>query len=152
LESNELRLCVSLCRTGCRPWASIARFHRLERGKRAAKLDVYWHEHQREIVQWRAQQRLRFGERVRIYPMGIADTWARARRLARIVVGFTLLGIGGLLLALPGPGWLTIVLGLAVLATEFVWARRLLDRFKRGAARVGKAAGAVAHRRNRDVE
>jgi len=32
------------------------------------------------------------------------------------------------MLALPGPGWLTIAAGLAVLAREFSWARRLLDR------------------------
>jgi len=30
----------------------------------------------------------------------------------------------------PGPGWLTILLALGVLAAEFVWARRLLDRLK----------------------
>jgi Putative transmembrane protein (PGPGW) len=30
----------------------------------------------------------------------------------------------------PGPGWITIMLALGVLAAEFVWARRLLDRLK----------------------
>jgi uncharacterized protein (TIGR02611 family) len=32
------------------------------------------------------------------------------------------------MLALPGPGWAAIFVGLAVLATEFHWARRLLHR------------------------
>ncbi len=37
---------------------------------------------------------------------------------------------GLIMLVTPGPGWLTIALGLAVLAAEFVWARRLLSRLK----------------------
>ena len=47
-----------------------------------------------------------------------------------MVAGFGLLGAGVAMLALPGPGWLTIAAGLAVLAGEFPWARRLLDRLK----------------------
>ncbi len=36
--------------------------------------------------------------------------------------------VGGIaLLPLPGPGWLIIFVGLGVLASEFEWARRLLD-------------------------
>jgi len=30
----------------------------------------------------------------------------------------------------PGPGWLVIFLGLTLLAAEFVWAKRLMDRMK----------------------
>ena len=56
-----------------------------------------------------------------------------AKRLVRIVFGFTLLVLGAAMLVLPGPGWVTIALGLAVLATEYVWARRLLDRIKKTA-------------------
>ena len=36
--------------------------------------------------------------------------------------------VGVLLLVLPGPGLLVILLGLAVLGSEFVWARRLVRR------------------------
>jgi hypothetical protein len=43
----------------------------------------------------------------------------------------------------PGPGLLLIVLGLAVLATEYVWARRALDMAKRKA---GEAARRVRRR------
>ena len=39
-----------------------------------------------------------------------------------------LLGAGIAMLALPGPGWLAIGAGLTMLASEFLWARRLLDR------------------------
>ena len=58
---------------------------------------------------------------------------AVAKRIVRIVFGFTLLALGAAMLILPGPGWLTIALGLALLATEYVWARRLLDRIKKTA-------------------
>lgn len=51
-------------------------------------------------------------------------------RLARAIIGVALVLLGALLLVLPGPGILTIAAGLAVLATEFDWARRLLDWFK----------------------
>ncbi len=50
------------------------------------------------------------------------------RRLAVLVVGVAILGAGVAMLALPGPGVLVIVVGLAVLATEFAWAERALDR------------------------
>ncbi len=43
------------------------------------------------------------------------------------------------MIATPGPGWLTILLALAVLAAEFVWARRLLDRLKREGERIRHA-------------
>ena len=58
------------------------------------------------------------------------------KRAIKVVVGFTLLAIGVVLFVTPGPGWLVILSGLAVLAAEFLWARRLLDRLKSGADRV----------------
>jgi uncharacterized protein (TIGR02611 family) len=51
-------------------------------------------------------------------------------RLTKIIIGFGLLTGGIAMLALPGPGWLTIAAGLALLAAEFPWARRALDRLK----------------------
>jgi len=42
------------------------------------------------------------------------------------IVGFLVIGLGILLLPLPGPGWVIIFLGLAILATEYEWSRRLL--------------------------
>jgi uncharacterized protein (TIGR02611 family) len=54
-------------------------------------------------------------------------------RIAKIVAGFALLVAGAAMVFLPGPGWLTIAAGLAVLAGEFVWARRALDRLKQTA-------------------
>lgn len=50
------------------------------------------------------------------------------RRIAVAVVGFTVLLIGLALVVLPGPAFIVIPLGLAILATEFVWARTLLNK------------------------
>jgi uncharacterized protein (TIGR02611 family) len=57
-------------------------------------------------------------------------TLHQAKRFLKILIGFTLLLAGVLMIVSPGPGWLTILLGLGVLAAEFMWARRLLDRLK----------------------
>ena len=56
-----------------------------------------------------------------------------AARLARIGGGFLLLVAGAAMLVLPGPGWLSIGVGLALLATEYVWARRWLNKLKKTA-------------------
>jgi uncharacterized protein (TIGR02611 family) len=60
----------------------------------------------------------------------IIKTLQQAKRFLRILFGFTLLSAGIIMIVTPGPGWLTILLALGVLAAEFVWARRLLDRLK----------------------
>jgi uncharacterized protein (TIGR02611 family) len=59
-----------------------------------------------------------------------------ALRFAKITGGFFLLAAGIAMIALPGPGWLTIAAALAILAGEFIWARRLLDRLKNQAGRL----------------
>jgi uncharacterized protein (TIGR02611 family) len=60
----------------------------------------------------------------------------QAKRFLTILFGFTLLVLGVAMLALPGPGLVTIVLGLGILAAEYVWARRLLDRVKQQSDRI----------------
>lgn len=55
----------------------------------------------------------------------------QARKLVVFVIGFTVVLFGIIMLITPGQGVLTILLGLAILATEFVWAKILLDRVKR---------------------
>lgn len=52
------------------------------------------------------------------------------RKIIVTVVGGTILVFGLALLVLPGPAFVVIPIGLAVLATEFVWARRWLRRAK----------------------
>jgi tellurite resistance protein TerC len=62
-----------------------------------------------------------------------------ARKLVVAVIGSTLLVFGAAMLVLPGPGVLVIAAGLGLLAVEFAWARRLLERAKSQAgALVGK--------------
>jgi uncharacterized protein (TIGR02611 family) len=51
-----------------------------------------------------------------------------AKRLMILILGVAVLAAGVAMLALPGPGVLVIILGLVILATEFAWAERLLDR------------------------
>jgi Putative transmembrane protein (PGPGW) len=55
-------------------------------------------------------------------------------------LGFVVLGAGVAMLALPGPGVVVIIVGLAILATEFAWAERALDKTM---GRASQAAGAV---------
>ena len=51
-----------------------------------------------------------------------------ARRIVVMIIGSTLLLIGVAMIFLPGPAILVIPAGLAILATEFAWARHLLQR------------------------
>jgi len=78
----------------------------------------------------------------------VLETLRQAKRIIKIVLGFTLLAIGVALLVLPGPGWVTIFFALALLAAEFTWARRLLDRLKSTAGHVRRVAGSMAGRRS----
>ena len=63
-----------------------------------------------------------------------------SKRIAVSVVGGVLVAAGLVMLVLPGPGLLVIVLGFAVLGTEYAWAAAALERSKRMAAQAGQAA------------
>lgn len=52
------------------------------------------------------------------------------RRAVVAVVGFSVLLVGIAMIVLPGPAFIVIPLGLAILATEFVWAAKLLKKAK----------------------
>jgi len=52
-------------------------------------------------------------------------------RLVVGVVGTAVFVIGLIMVPFPGPGWLVVLLGLAVLASEFEWAQRLLHSARR---------------------
>ncbi len=53
------------------------------------------------------------------------------RRFLAASVGVVTLLVGAALLVLPGPGIAVVLLGLAILATEFTWARRSMHHVKR---------------------
>ncbi|MBO0920293.1 hypothetical protein J1G42_05580 [Cellulomonas sp. zg-ZUI222] len=85
---------------------------------------------------------------------GWSDRWTRVRAqidalprpvrvVAVTVVGGTVVLTGVAMLVLPGPGILAILAGLALLATEFAWARRWLDR--------ARAAGQAGVDKGREV-
>ncbi len=63
----------------------------------------------------------------------IIKTIEQAKKLIKIVIGFTVLVFGCIMLVTPGPGIVTIIFGLAILGTEFVWAKKLLNRFEKEA-------------------
>jgi uncharacterized protein (TIGR02611 family) len=50
------------------------------------------------------------------------------RKLIYSVVGITVLLIGIAMLVLPGPAFLVIPIGVAILASEYAWARRIIRR------------------------
>jgi uncharacterized protein (TIGR02611 family) len=60
----------------------------------------------------------------------VIGTLKQAKRLIVIVVGFTVLLAGVAMIVLPGPAFIVIPLGLAILASEFVWAKKLLKKMK----------------------
>jgi tellurite resistance protein TerC len=53
-----------------------------------------------------------------------------ARQVVIAVIGGTVIALGIALIVLPGPAFIVIPAGVAILATEFAWARRLLKRMK----------------------
>jgi uncharacterized protein (TIGR02611 family) len=61
----------------------------------------------------------------------MASDLKQVRRLVVFVAGISVMLLGIVMLVAPGPGILTVALGLGILATEFIWARRLLKRFRR---------------------
>ena len=80
------------------------------------------------------------------------QTIEQVRRVFRVVAGFTLLAVGVVMLVTPGPGWLVILLGLSLLAAEFIWARRLMDRIKRESTRVRDVVSSYMPSRSTSAE
>lgn len=68
----------------------------------------------------------------------VFKTLAQAKRVVVIVIGFTILTAGVAMIVLPGPAVVVIPVGLAILATEFIWARKLLDAVKERIGRMKK--------------
>jgi len=59
-------------------------------------------------------------------------TLKKIKKIIVAVIGFTVLAFGILLIVFPGPAFIVIPIGLSILATEFVWAKKLLEKFKKG--------------------
>jgi uncharacterized protein (TIGR02611 family) len=63
--------------------------------------------------------------------LGARRSLDHAYRVCVGIVGGLIVAVGLVTIPLPGPGWLTVIAGLFVLATEFTWAERLLEYTKR---------------------
>ena len=57
------------------------------------------------------------------------------------LIGGTVVLIGVVMIVLPGPGLLVIAGGFAILATEFLWARRAMRHAKGAVAKVRRKSG-----------
>ena len=69
--------------------------------------------------------------------------WVAMRHVRRVFVSMaavTLAIVGLALLVLPGPGMLFLAAALAILATEFVWARRWIERLRSRMETLGEDA------------
>lgn len=61
-----------------------------------------------------------------------------ARRIVVAVIGGTVLVGGIIMLVTPGPGLAIVLLGLAILAIEFAWAKLWLDKVRHSVTREGR--------------
>lgn len=66
------------------------------------------------------------------------------KKIVVAVVGGTVLLLGIIMIVLPGPAILVIPAGLAILGTEFIWARRVLRRAKGMASKARRKSTIVA--------
>lgn len=65
-------------------------------------------------------------DRIRANPTG-----RLALKVGIGVLGAIVVAVGIVLIPFPGPGWAIVILGLAIWAVEFHWARRLLHFTKK---------------------
>lgn len=85
-----------------------------------------------------------------------APEFIKARRVLHLswqvgvfIIGLAIVGAGIVMLPLPGPGWVVIFAGMAVWATEFVWAQLVLRWTKRKVTEAAqKALDPKVRRRN----
>ena len=62
-------------------------------------------------------------------------TYRQARRVVIGLVGGTIVLFGIVLIVLPGPAFIVIPAGLAILSIEFAWARHFLQKVREGISR-----------------
>tara|TARA_S200000501_G_scaffold87486_1_gene80515 strand:+ start:1119 stop:1361 length:243 start_codon:yes stop_codon:yes gene_type:complete len=56
--------------------------------------------------------------------------YKQIKKLVIFLIGISVLLIGCVLFFTPGPAIVVIPIGLGILATEFIWAKKLLKKFK----------------------
>lgn len=75
------------------------------------------------------------------YQPAVQYLWRQARRVVVVIVGTVVVLIGVALIVLPGPAFVVIPVGIAILATEFVWAQRVLRRLREHGTNFAQAFG-----------
>jgi len=65
--------------------------------------------------------------------------YKQIKKLAIFIIGISIVLIGCLLFFTPGPAIIVIPIGLAILATQFEWAKKLLEKFKKTTATISQA-------------
>ena len=65
--------------------------------------------------------------------------YKQIRKLVIFLIGISIVLIGCVLFFTPGPAIIVIPVGLAVLATEFIWAKKLLKKFKETTSSISRS-------------
>ena len=66
--------------------------------------------------------------------------YKQIRKLVIFLIGISIVLIGCVLFFTPGPAIIVIPIGLAILATEFIWAKKLLKKFKETTSSISRSA------------
>ena len=66
--------------------------------------------------------------------------YKQIRKLVIFLIGISIVLIGCVLFFTPGPAIIVIPIGLAILATEFIWAKKILKKFKETTSSIAKSA------------
>jgi tellurite resistance protein TerC len=77
-------------------------------------------------------------------------TYKAARRIVIAVVGATVVLLGVVMIVTPGPAFVVIPVGLAILSIEFTWARHWLSKLRESVTRNGQRRHAERAERHRD--
>jgi hypothetical protein len=106
------------------------------RRRRLTRPDEVWGDEPEEVDASRVVEELetqpelarRWYDHPTLVPFKVVGRFIRrsGKRVAVTIAGFAVILAGAAMLILPGPGILVIIAGLALLATEYVWAQRLL--------------------------
>lgn len=85
-----------------------------------------------ELEATRPELARRWHDHPTIVPLKVVGRFIgrNAKRVAITIAGFLVVLAGAAMLVLPGPGIVVIIAGLAILATQYVWAERLLKLAK----------------------
>jgi len=66
--------------------------------------------------------------------------YKQIKKLVIFLIGISVLLFGCVLFFTPGPAIVVIPIGLGILATEFIWAKKLLKKFKEKVDSISKSA------------